>query len=118
MGKSKREQQATEESMTEQPSAKKVKKELVADEVDTSVAQGTGLAELPYADKLHYVSVIAQPMAGKKLAKKLFKLIKKASKQKTYLRAGLRDVQMRLRKGERGVVVFAGDVTPVEVGCG
>jgi len=38
-------------------------------------------------------------------------------KHKTYVRNGLKDVQARLRKGERGLVVFAGDVTPVEVMC-
>ena len=40
-----------------------------------------------------------------------------ASKQKMSLRNGLKDVQRRLRKGETGIVVFAGDVTPVEIMC-
>nr|QBH73548.1 putative NHP2 protein [Thermobia domestica] len=73
--------------------------------------------ELSYEEKLHYVSVIANPMAPKKLAKKLYKLIKKASKKKTFLRYGLRDVQSRIRKGETGIVIFAGDVTPVDIMC-
>ena len=47
----------------------------------------------------------------------LYKCIKKGMKHKTYVRNGLKDVQARLRKGERGLVVFAGDVTPVEVMC-
>ena len=38
-------------------------------------------------------------------------------KQKTYVRNGLKDVQSRIRKGEKGLVIFAGDVTPVEVMC-
>jgi len=38
-------------------------------------------------------------------------------KQKTYVRNGLKDVQARIRKGEKGIVVFAGDVTPIEVMC-
>ena len=38
-------------------------------------------------------------------------------KHKTYVRNGLKDVQSRIRKGERGIVVFAGDVTPVDVMC-
>ena len=77
------------------------------------------LMELPYDQKLAYVSVIANPMANKKLAKKLFKLMRKAGKlsRKTLLRIGLKDVQLRLRKGERGLVVFAGDVTPIEIMC-
>ena len=40
-----------------------------------------------------------------------------ASKYKTYLRNGLKDVQSRLKKGETGIVIFAGDVTPIEIMC-
>ena len=80
--------------------------------VDESVAEGPS-----YEDKLRFVSVIAKPMASKKLTKKVYKLIKKGSKQKTYVRNGLKDVQSRIRKGEKGIVVFAGDVTPIEVMC-
>lgn len=47
----------------------------------------------------------------------LYKCIKKGMKHKTYVRNGLKDVQSRIRKGEKGLVVFAGDVTPVEVMC-
>jgi H/ACA ribonucleoprotein complex subunit 2 len=47
----------------------------------------------------------------------LYKCIKKGSKHKNQIRNGLKDVQARIRKGERGIVVFAGDVTPVEVMC-
>merc|ERR1712079_388690 len=70
-----------------------------------------------YEDKLRFVSCIAKPMASKKLTKKLYKLIKKGSKQKGYVRNGLKDVQARIRKGETGLVIFAGDVTPVDVMC-
>jgi len=70
-----------------------------------------------YEDKLKFVSVIAKPMASKKLAKKIYKVIKKGSKHKTFVRNGLKDVQARIRKGETGIVVFAGDVTPIEVMC-
>merc|ERR1712059_192396 len=80
--------------------------------VDESVVEGPS-----YEDKLRFVSVIAKPMASKKLTKKVYKLIKKGSKHKTYVRNGLKDVQSRIRKGERGIVVFAGDVTPIEVMC-
>lgn len=59
------------------------------------------LMELPYDSKLAFVSVIANPMSNKKLAKKLFKLMRKAGKlsRKTLLRIGLKDVQLRIRKG-------------------
>merc|ERR1711963_472042 len=73
--------------------------------------------EMSYEDRLQHVSVIAKPMASKKLAKRLYKCIKKGMKQKTYVRNGLKDVQSRIRKGEKGLVVFAGDVTPVDVMC-
>merc|ERR1712066_1099372 len=79
---------------------------------DTSVVE-----EISYEDRLKFVSVIAHPMASKKLAKKLYKCIKKGMKHKTYVRNGLKDVQSRIRKGEKGLVVFAGDVTPIEVMC-
>jgi H/ACA ribonucleoprotein complex subunit 2 len=57
-------------------------------------------------------------LASKKLAKKVYKLIKKASKERTKnIINGLKDVQTRIRKGERGITIFAGDVFPVEIIC-
>ena len=47
----------------------------------------------------------------------LYKCIKKGMKHKTHVRNGLKDVQSRIRKGEKGIVVFAGDVTPIDVMC-
>uniref|UniRef100_A0A182TQ25 H/ACA ribonucleoprotein complex subunit 2 n=1 Tax=Anopheles melas TaxID=34690 RepID=A0A182TQ25_9DIPT len=94
----------------------KIKTEKVdaSEEVDTSVVVKE---EDSYEDKVRNASAIAQPMASKKLTKKVHKLIEKASKQKNFLRNGLKDVQIRLRKGETGLVVFAGDVTPIEIMC-
>lgn len=95
-------------------------------EVDESLQEGGGLS---YEDKLKYVNSIATPMASRKLAKKIYKCIKKgnfnvslnylllriisnfvihlkyfitASKHRTYLRNGLKDVQKHIRKGEKG----------------
>merc|ERR1739844_633559 len=73
--------------------------------------------EMSYEDRLEFVSVISKPMASRKLAKKLYKCIKKGMKHKTHVRNGLKDVQSRIRKGEKGLVVFAGDVTPIDVMC-
>merc|ERR1711942_278468 len=84
---------------------------------DTSVMEESVVEGPSYEDKLKFVSVIAKPMANKKLTKKIYKLIKKGSKHKTYVRNGLKDVQSRIRKGEKGLVIFAGDVTPIEVMC-
>lgn len=75
-------------------------------EQDQSVADVSIKVEDNYDDKLAFVSPIAKPMASKKIAKKCYKLIKKASKQKNYIRNGLKDVQKRLRKGEKGYVVI------------
>merc|ERR1711902_113812 len=69
--------------------------------------------EVSYEDRLKFVSVIAQPMG----TKKLYKCIKKGMKHKGFVRNGLKDVQSRIRKGESGLVVFAGDVTPIDVMC-
>lgn len=38
-------------------------------------------------------------------------------KQKSFARCGLKDVQKRIRKGETGIVVFAGDIWPLEIMC-
>ncbi|XP_050081012.1 H/ACA ribonucleoprotein complex subunit 2-like protein [Anopheles maculipalpis] len=91
----------------------KVEKTEAGEEVDMSIVK----EEDSYEEKIRNASAIAQPMASKKLTKKIHKLIEKASKQKNYLRNGLKDVQIRLRKGETGLVVFAGDVTPIEIMC-
>lgn len=53
-------------------------------------------------------------MAGRKLTKKVFKLIGHAAKNKG-IRRGIKEVVLALRKGDKGVVVLAGDVFPVEV---
>lgn len=71
--------------------------------------------EMTYEEKVKYVSVIAKPMATKSQAKRIYKLIKKASKEKGFLRSGLKDVQRRIRYGETGVCIFAGNVSPVDI---
>nr|CAG4650649.1 EOG090X0JRW [Sida crystallina] len=89
------------EMATEQVSPTKVKKEK---------SDGPSYDEL-----LNHVSVIAKPMASRKLTKKIYKLLKKAAGQKGFVRNGLKDVQRRIRLGEKGLVIFAGDVTPVDI---
>merc|ERR1712113_191963 len=91
----------------------KEKKEKKLDESQNADAKD----EMSYEDRLKYVSIISKPMAPKKLTKKLYKCIKKGMKHKTFVRNGLKDVQSRIRKGESGLVVFAGDVTPIDVMC-
>ncbi|ORY99927.1 50S ribosomal protein L30e-like protein [Syncephalastrum racemosum] len=61
-----------------------------------------------------WVSPIAHPLADKKLSKKLFKTVTGASKVK-HVRRGVKEVQKALRKGEKGLVVLAADVSPIDV---
>jgi H/ACA ribonucleoprotein complex subunit 2 len=68
-----------------------------------------------YEDKFKYMNAMASPVAPKKLAKKIFKCIKQATKQKNYIRLGLRETQKYIRRGEKGLVVLAGNVTPIDI---
>lgn len=68
----------------------------------------------PYEELVTLVNAIAKPMASKKLTKKLFKAVKKAQKAKR-LKKGVREVVKGLRKNEKGVVILAGDVSPIDV---
>ncbi|XP_055328138.1 H/ACA ribonucleoprotein complex subunit 2-like protein [Paramacrobiotus metropolitanus] len=88
-----------------------------AEAMDTQEAASEVPQKASYEERLLYVTEIAKPMADKKLTKRIYKLIKKAKKQKGFLRAGLKDVQTRLRKGDRGLVVFAGDAQPIDCMC-
>nr|CAB3264322.1 H/ACA ribonucleoprotein complex subunit 2-like protein [Phallusia mammillata] len=72
--------------------------------------------EKTYKELLQYLNPIAKPLASKKTTKRIYRCVKKASKQKT-LRRGVKEVQKYLKKGEKGFVVFAGDTRPIEVMC-
>lgn len=83
-------------------------------------------------DVLRFTSPIAHPMADDKLNKKIFKTVKKglycaivgsiletltlyiASKVK-HVRRGVKEVSKAIRKGEKGLVVIAGDISPLDV---
>lgn len=58
---------------------------------------------------------MADPLAQKKLTKKLFKTIKKAGKSRGHVRRGVKEVVKSLRKGEKGLVVLAGDISPMDI---
>ncbi|KAM3601888.1 uncharacterized protein V6R79_020523 [Siganus canaliculatus] len=91
----------------------KVKKEKVSAEEEAAPAEGT---ERSYQDLIANVNAIAQPLASKKLCKKLYKCVKKAAKVKN-IRRGVKEVQKFINKGEKGIVVLAGDTMPIEVYC-
>ncbi|CAN8072863.1 unnamed protein product [Agarophyton chilense] len=61
-----------------------------------------------------YLSPIARPIAGRKLTKKVFKLLGAAATAKA-LKRGVKEVVLGIRKGDSGVVVLAGDVFPIDV---
>ena len=55
-----------------------------------------------YELKLKFLNPIASPIANKKLVKRLFKCVKKASTHKMFVRQGLKEVQKYIRRGEKG----------------
>ena len=60
------------------------------------------------------LSVIAAPLAGEKLTKKLLKLVKKSAKEKKVKR-GVKEVVKAIRKKSKGVCIIAGDISPIDV---
>ena len=60
------------------------------------------------------LSPIAHPLAQKKLVKKLHKTIKKASKVRQVKR-GVKEVVKGIRKGEKGLLVLAADINPIDI---
>ena len=45
----------------------------------------------------------------------MFKTIKKASKSRGHVKRGVKEVVKGLRKGEKGLVILAGDISPVDI---
>jgi len=68
-----------------------------------------------YDELIRYLSPISKPLASKKLTKKLYKLVRRSSKEKAVVRRGIREAMKFIRKGETGLVVLAGDVSPIDV---
>ncbi|XP_077328494.1 LOW QUALITY PROTEIN: H/ACA ribonucleoprotein complex subunit 2 [Lithobates pipiens] len=91
---------------------KKEKRREAEEEAETAAE----VPERSYEEMLTNLNPIAQPMAGRKLTKRLYKCIKKAVKHKN-IRRGVKEVQKFINKGEKGIVVLAGDTLPIEVYC-
>ncbi|KAK7207160.1 50S ribosomal protein L30e-like protein [Myxozyma melibiosi] len=75
---------------------------------------GAGDEDDKYDQRLSALLPFAQPLAPKKLNKKVMKTVKKAAKQK-HIRRGVKEVVKSLRKGDKGLVVLAGDISPADV---
>lgn len=67
-----------------------------------------------YDKRMAAVLPFAFPLAPKKLNKKMLKTVKKASKAK-HVKRGVKEVVKALRKGEKGLVIIAGDISPADV---
>ncbi|KAK8805285.1 hypothetical protein WA588_000225 [Blastocystis sp. NMH] len=61
-----------------------------------------------------FVSPIAKPLAGKSLEKKVLKVVKKAAKAKC-TRRGVKEVVKSIRKNEKGIMVLAANIAPMDV---
>ncbi|EFJ04509.1 hypothetical protein SELMODRAFT_163432 [Selaginella moellendorffii] len=64
--------------------------------------------------KRQHVSIIARPLAGKRLCKKTLKLVRRAAQNKQ-LRRGVKEVVKAVRRGQKGLCVIAGDISPIDV---
>lgn len=78
------------------------KKEKVSEEEDN------------YDKRMVAILPFAKPLAPKKVNKKILKTVKKASKAK-HVKRGVKEVVKALRKGEKGLVIIAGDISPPDV---
>jgi len=65
-------------------------------------------------EQTFYVSPIADPIASDALRKKILKITRKLLKEKQVKR-GVKEVVKALRKNMKGIVILAGDVSPVDV---
>ncbi|KAK3095611.1 hypothetical protein FSP39_016645 [Pinctada imbricata] len=92
---------------------KEKKEKRKSEALENSVNESNDSKEA-WAEKIKFLSPISQPLAPRKLTKRLYKAVRKAQKEKQ-LRKGIREVQKFIRKGEKGIVVLAGDVSPLDI---
>ncbi|CAN1195516.1 H/ACA ribonucleoprotein complex subunit 2-like protein [Linum perenne] len=57
---------------------------------------------------------IAKPLAGKKLCKRTFKLVRRAAENKC-LKRGVKEVVKSIRRGNKGICIIAGNISPIDV---
>lgn len=67
-----------------------------------------------YDGRLPALLPFARPLAPKKMNKKILRVVKRASKAK-HVKRGVKEVVKALRKGEKGLVIVAGDILPPDV---
>ncbi|MCL7022822.1 hypothetical protein MKW94_017074 [Papaver nudicaule] len=64
--------------------------------------------------KMLALAPIAKPLAGKKLCKRTLKLVRKATESKC-LKRGVKEVVKSIRRGNKGLCVIAGNISPIDV---
>ncbi|PKI43916.1 H/ACA ribonucleoprotein complex subunit 2-like protein [Punica granatum] len=64
--------------------------------------------------KVIALAPIAKPLAGKKLCKRTLKLVRKAAEHKC-LKRGVKEVVKSIRRGNKGLCVIAGNISPIDV---
>eukprot|EP00300_Choanocystis_sp_HF-7_P033132 c45425_g1_i1.p1 GENE.c45425_g1_i1~~c45425_g1_i1.p1 ORF type:complete len:154 (-),score=41.89 c45425_g1_i1:78-539(-) len=84
------------------------KKDKSTSDLNVSMEESTSL------DARNYVSVIANPLASDKLTKRCLKLVKKGAKAKL-VRRGVKEVVKAIRKETKGIVLLAGNISPIDV---
>ncbi|XP_050385768.1 H/ACA ribonucleoprotein complex subunit 2-like protein [Argentina anserina] len=76
--------------------------------------EGEGEKKKKKKTTTHAVALIAKPLAGKKLRKRTLKLVRKAAEQKC-LKSGVKEVVKSIRRGQKGLCVIAGKISPIDV---
>ncbi|KAL6177938.1 hypothetical protein ACLB2K_049459 [Fragaria x ananassa] len=64
--------------------------------------------------KTQALAPIAKPLTGKKLGKRTLKLVRKAAEHKC-LKRGVKEVVKSIRRGQKGLCVIAGNISPIDV---
>ncbi|XP_057480099.1 H/ACA ribonucleoprotein complex subunit 2-like protein [Actinidia eriantha] len=64
--------------------------------------------------KVLALAPIAKPLAGKKLNKRIFKLVRRAAGHKC-LKRGVKEVVKSIRRGNKGLCIIAGNISPIDV---
>ncbi|KAI9907769.1 hypothetical protein PsorP6_003339 [Peronosclerospora sorghi] len=80
----------------------------------TDAQDKKNLSKSDYEERVKHVSVIAKPLSSKKQTKRVYKVVKKATKVKS-IRRGVKEVVKSIRKGQKGLCIIAGDISPVDV---
>lgn len=71
--------------------------------------------DVPYEEKVSLAHVMAHPMASEKLARRLFKLVRKAKRLRKVDNATKSLVKSIAKKGQKGIVILAGDTSPIDI---